>query len=330
MSFPLSRRERLQAAIGGEAVDRVPVALWRHFPGDDQSPADLASAVLGFQRQFDFDFVKLTPASSYCLRDWGAADVWQGNTEGTGEYTGRPIQAPGDWETLPILDPRAGSLGENFECLRLIGQALRDETPFIPTIFNPLSQARNLAGNSSLLDHMRGTPGALHAGLETITLTAIRFIEEARSTGISGIFLAVQHASRLVLSEAEYREFGEPYDRRILQAASDLWLNVLHLHGEAVMFDLLSQYPAAVINWHDREGGPSLAEGMARFKGAVCGGWRREETLMRGTPEQVRREAEDAIAQTKGRRLILGAGCVTPIVTPLRNLRAARESAAPL
>lgn len=65
----MEKRERLQAAIQGDAVDRPPVALWRHFPVADQDPSAFAEAVIGFQRRFDFDFVKITPASSYCVRD---------------------------------------------------------------------------------------------------------------------------------------------------------------------------------------------------------------------------------------------------------------------
>ena len=38
-----SKRRRLEAAIAGETVDRLPVALWRHWPGDDQDAAALAA-----------------------------------------------------------------------------------------------------------------------------------------------------------------------------------------------------------------------------------------------------------------------------------------------
>jgi uroporphyrinogen decarboxylase len=34
----MDKRERLHATLRGEAVDRVAVALWRHFPVDDQRP----------------------------------------------------------------------------------------------------------------------------------------------------------------------------------------------------------------------------------------------------------------------------------------------------
>ncbi|HEX9331036.1 MAG TPA: hypothetical protein VF896_04035, partial [Anaerolineales bacterium] len=66
-----THRERVQAAIKGEIIDRPPVVLWRHFPVDDQSPETLADAHLHYQQDYDFDLVKVTPASSFCLKDWG-------------------------------------------------------------------------------------------------------------------------------------------------------------------------------------------------------------------------------------------------------------------
>lgn len=322
----MTKFERLQATIRGEPVDRPPVALWRHFPGDDQRPEDLAAETVAFQRRYDFDFVKVTPASSFCLRDWGAEDVWTGNMEGTREYTVYPIQAPDDWRALRLLDPTQGALGAQLQALRLIARDLAGEVPFIQTIFSPLAQAKNLVGAETLLVHLRRWPDALHAGLETITATTVRFVEAARTTGIVGIFYAVQHAQYGLLSEEEYCAFGRPYDLRILEAAQGLWLNVLHLHGNDVLFERLADYPVQVINWHDRETWPSLAEAQRCFGGAVCGGLQQWEVMVRGTPEQVRAQAADAIAQTGGRRFILGTGCVTPIVAPAANIRAAREA----
>jgi uroporphyrinogen decarboxylase len=201
-----------------------------------------------------------------------------------------------------------------------------DGVPFIQTIFNGLSQAKNLVGKGQLVAHLREQPEAVLAGLEAITETTVRFIKAAHRRGISGIFFAVQHASYELLTEAEYREFGVASDLRLLEAAGDLWLNVLHLHGNRVMFDLLAGYPVQVVNWHDRETPPSLVEGLGRVQGAVLGGLRQWETMEAGTPEDVRREAEDALEQTGGRRFILGTGCVTPITAPWANLRAARAA----
>lgn len=324
----MDKRQRLEAAIAGDRVDRAPVALWRHWPGDDRRPEDLAEATLRFQREFDFDFVKVTPASSFCLEDWGARDEWLGNVEGTREYTHRPIQKVEDWSTLSVLDPTAGGLGAQLRCLTLLREELEPKgVPFIQTIFSPLAQAKNLVGAERLILHLRTHPEALHEGLRTIAETTIRFIEAAREVDIAGIFYAVQHARRDLLSDGEYRVFGRPYDLRILEATEGLWLNVLHLHGKAVMFEQLADYPVQVINWHDREAGPALEAGKREFSGAVCGGLARWETVIQGTRAQVAEEAQDAWEETGGRCFILGTGCVVPVVAPWGNLRAARDVA---
>ena len=320
-----TKRERLEAAMRGEATDRVPVALWRHFPGDDHRPEDLAASTVGFQRRYDFDFVKVTPASSFSVADWGARDEWRGNEEGTRIYTRYPVQSPDDWKRLPDLDPRAGFLGAQLKCLDLIHSDLGDDVPFIQTIFTPLAQAKHLAGDRVFV-HLREQPAALKAGLEKITQATIRFIEEAKKTGIAGLFYAVQHASYAVTSPAEYAEFGKAYDLRVLEAAKGMWLNVLHLHGNDVMFDLAADYPVQVWNWHDRDTPPTLRDALPKVKGAVCGGLGRDSTMLRGTPDDVRREIADAVAQTGGRRLIIGTGCVTLVTTPESNLRAARAA----
>lgn len=320
----MTKRQRLEATFRGDPVDRPPVALWRHWPGDDQRADDLAQAQIAFQRRYDWDFIKVTPSSGYCVEDWGVETAYVGSLEGTREYRRYRVHAPNDWQALPVLDPQRGALGRQLRCLRAIAEALDGEVPFIQTIFNPLSVAKYLAGDDALRVHLRRRPEQLMAGLEVITQSTVAFVREVMRTGAAGLFLAVQHAQYGLLSEEEYATFGQPYDLRVLEAASDGWFHLLHLHGADVMFDLLADYPVQVVNWHDRETPPTLSEGLARFGGAVCGGLRQWETMVRGEPDEVRAEAADAIAQTGGRRFILGTGCVTPIVAPTSNLMAVR------
>ena len=328
MVVEMSKRDRLMAAVAGNEVDRPPVALWRHFPGDDQRPSDLAAATVAFQRRWDWDLVKVTPASSFCVRDWGVEDRWVGNSEGTRDYTRRAVAEPEDWIRLTALDARSGSLGGQLRCLEQIRAELDEDTPVIQTIFSPMSQAKNLAGNERLLVHLRRYPQALKAGLETIAQTTAQFIELAMKTGIDGIFYAVQHARYEFMSEDLYAEFGRTYDLRLLEIVeqSNAWFNRLHLHGDDVMFDLLADYPVQAWNWHDQETPPTLSQGQAKVKGAVLGGVRQWETLLRGDPDQVRGEAQAALEQTGGRRFILGTGCVAPVNAPWSNLRAVRDA----
>ena len=36
--------ERMRAALKGEETDRVPIALWRHWPPDDETPEGVSSS----------------------------------------------------------------------------------------------------------------------------------------------------------------------------------------------------------------------------------------------------------------------------------------------
>jgi len=321
-----TKTERLQAAIEGEVADRPPVALWRHFPVDDQDPQLLAEATIEFQDTYDFDFIKVTPASSFCILDWGVKDEWRGNPEGTRSYTHHAIHEVSDWKSIDVLDPETGSLGRQLENLAYLGEKVGQKTPYIQTIFNPLAQAKNLAGQERLFIHLHKEPLAVLEALEKITQTTIAFIESARNRGIAGIFLAVQFASYRYFDRETYAKFGEPFDKRILDAADGLWLNVMHLHGEDLIFDLAEEYPVQVVNWHDRETSPNLGDGKSRIKGAVCGGLRRWNTMVLGDPESVEREATQALNSLGGGRgMILGTGCVVPVHAPHGNLVAARQ-----
>ena len=321
----MNKRERLEAAIAGQSVDRIPVALWRHFPGDDQDPNDLAAATIAFQRRWDFDFVKVTPASSFQIRDCGVQDEWRGNTEGTRQYTVRPVQQVSDWRKLKVLDARSGALGTQLSCLKTIVDAL-PEVPVIQTVFSPLAQMKNLAGERLLID-LRQHPLEFKAALEVIAQSTLAFVREIAATGAAGIFYAVQHATANLLSPAEFAGFGREYDLRILEATQNYWLNVMHIHGDNVYFDAVADYPLQIWNWHDRETGPSLKDGLLKINGAACGGIARDQVMLCGRPDDVRRQVTDAIAQTGGRRYIVGTGCVTMIPTPEANIRAALESA---
>ncbi|HLO30830.1 MAG TPA: uroporphyrinogen decarboxylase family protein, partial [Anaerolineales bacterium] len=313
------------SCLNGEILDRPPVALWRHFPVDDQDPQLLAAATLYFQHTYDFDLVKVTPASSFCAKDWGVEDQWMGDTEGTRRYTGRVIQNPRDWERLPTLDPTALYLEGQLDCLRFIRAALTPDTPLLQTIFSPLAQAKNLAGNDILLAHLRLYPEAVMKGLATIAETTRRFVEACLDTGIDGIFYAIQHAQATLLTLAEYRTFGLPYDQQAIGPAQELWCNLLHLHGHQVYFSVLDSLKFQIVNWHDRETLPSLAEAQKLFSGVTCGGMR-QDTLVYGNQAEVHKEAADAIQQTNGKRFILGTGCVVPVIASHGNISKARES----
>lgn len=322
----MQKRERLERAIAGESVDRVPVALWRHWPGDDQRAADLASAIASFHRWYDWDFVRMMPSSHYLVTDYGLQDTWDGNAFGDRIVLKSPIKRSLDWTELRALDPLRGELGKQLEALRLLCEALKTHhVPIIQTIYSPLAQAQRLAGQGLLLQHMRTQHDRLRTGLNILTESTLRFIEALRRLPIDGICYVIEHADFQQMSEIEYATIGAPFDQKVLEAVPPKWwLTILQIDNDAPMLHYLCQYSAAVINWKARDGREELSRVRAMFNGAVCGGVTSEQLLF-GTPTSVRDEARSAIAQTDGRRFILGVGSKVPINAPLSNLRAVRD-----
>ncbi len=207
----------------------------------------------------------------------------------------------------------------------MILASLGDEAPVIDTVFNTLAQAERLCGNKTL-EHLAQDADSVKVGLEAITASLAAFAAAAVRVGCAGIFLAQQGASFNVMSERQYRETFLGYDRRVLEAAQSGWLNMLHVHGVNIMFDLALELPMQAINWSDRTTPPSLAQARGQFAGCLVGGVN-ETTIRDLKPTEVRQQVADAIEQTEGRGFMAGPGCAVPTDTPEKNLRAIIEAA---
>ena len=321
----MTKRERVQAALAGKPVDRMPVAFWRHWPIDDQDAEALTRATLDYQRRFDWDFIKVTPSHTYCIEDYGAKHVYRGKAIGDRDHLERVVKRIEDWDHIEPLDVRKGAYARQLRCLRMVLETRDPNTPVIQTVFNPIGMARYLADEAYAV-HLRRDPERVERALSALTETCAAFSRAAIAEGADGIFLSTAAASYEVMSEDEYRRFGRPGDLAVLKAAGGGWLNILHLHGQHPMFGHVTDYPVHVLNWHDRAAGPSLAEAAKLFPGALACGVEQFTLLHFGTPAEVEAQVQDAITQMGGRRLIVAAGCTYPLTVPDGNLLAARQA----
>ncbi|MBI4627792.1 MAG: uroporphyrinogen decarboxylase [Candidatus Rokubacteria bacterium] len=320
----MSRRERVLAAVARQPVDRVPYAVWRHFPAVDRSPAGLVQATLRFHERYGSDFLKLTPRGGYAVEAWGCVEGEALREDGHRPCARCAVRGAEDWKTIRPLDPMsAPGYAEQMEAIVRLGFDRRiGDAPVLPTLFSPLSLARKLSGDR-LSQDLRAHPDLVTGALEAITETLIKFADLALTEGVSGIFYSIQAASLSANTEEDYARFGEPYDRRFLESIrAKSVLTIVHGHGDRLLFDRLAHLPGHAWNWDDRTAGPSLKDGHARVPGAVLGGLDQWRTLRDGTPEQAVAEAKDAIAQTGGVGVILGPGCVLPSNTPDANVAA--------
>jgi uroporphyrinogen decarboxylase len=265
-------------------------------------------------------------SSVYCTEDYGVRHTYRGSYMGDREYTERVIKRVEDWQRIKPLDVTKGSYGWHLEALRMIIEKREADTPVIFTMFDPLAMASYLAGDETLLAHLRSQPHHVLHAIEALAETSARFAREAIVRGCDGIFLSTRFASYELMSEDEYGQFGRPGDLAVLEAAAKGWFNVLHLHGQHPMFIPLSDYPVQAVNWHDRTAWPGLAEAGKLVPHALMGGVEQFKTLHLGSPEEVQAQVKDAIVQMGGRRLILTTGCTYPLGVPHANLLAMRRA----
>lgn len=328
----MNKRERVDAALRGDVVDRVPISFWGHDYLREWSPAGLADAMLDNYHAFDWDYMKVNPRASYHVEDWGG-ELVRPTDRNHGPTFKRPaVREPGDWRRLRPLEPDRGALGEQLEALRQIRDSLKGEAYFVQTIFSPLSVAKYLVGNrpEPIKSAIEDDPGALRAALNVIVETFATYAQACLEAGASGIFFATTGwASADELTQDQYRRWGTDYDLPVIEAfAGRAPFNILHNCGAHIYFDLLADYPVHAISWAATlPGNTTLAEGKARTDKAVMGGVSEKTTLVDGTPEQVAAEVREAIAQTEGRRVLVGPGCSIPPATPKENLTAAANAA---
>jgi len=322
----MSHRERIEKALALEETDRLPFGFWWHFPNQDRAPRRLAKLSLELQQTLDLDFIKFSPYGLYSVVDWDVTlDVRGGKLPPVqADY---PIKKPDDWRRLRRLRGTEGEYLIVLEAQRIALSEMRQHVPLIQTVFSPLTTALKLAGPETLLTHLRDTPSAVHTGLAIIAETTRQFAAEVLARGADGLFFASQTANEGYLTRAEYGEFAKKYDLAVLDAVrGHSWFNILHLHGEKVMFDEVLDYPVQALNYHDREAGPSLAELRKKTRKCLVGGIGHNTTLVHGTQAEVDAQVKDAWRQLNRRGLILGPGCVASLESPEANILQLRKS----
>jgi len=325
----MNKRERLERTIAGETTDRSPVALWRHYPGDDLRAADLAQSIAEDQLTYDWDIAGIMPGSTYQVIDYGIHEQWHGTATGERQITRHSVGRSLDWTELRSLDPMRGAYGRQHECARLVCQMLED-TPVLLTVYSPLAQAEMLAGREMMLRHLRTQSDRLKSGLNVLTENLLRFIESLRKLPLAGVCYVIRHADFDVMAEDEYAAVGFPYDRQILSAVPQRWwLNTVRLEGLAPMLRLVSGLPAQVMQWRDRDGEPDITVGKSLCMGAVCGGLSSTRDLYQGAPTTVRDTARETLQSVNHRRLILSTGSPMMLATPRSNIRALRTVVEP-
>ncbi|MGH7302836.1 MAG: uroporphyrinogen decarboxylase family protein, partial [Candidatus Rokuibacteriota bacterium] len=270
----MTKRERVMAAVRGEAVDRVPVSLWLHNFATENSAETLTAETLRLARRFDWDFLKPQSRAQCFAEMWGLR--YEPSSERATPYTvtRAPLARAEDLRRLEPVDAQTGALGEQLQALRAIRQAAGTETPIIWTVFSPLMVLPFLlaGGRPAALTLMRSEPAAVDHALHAMAETLAAYARAAVAAGADGLFYATNMATAELSTPAECRRFQRPHDLRILGPVESAPFNLLHVCGAGILFDEFVDYPVTALSWATVSGNPSLSEAHRRTGRAVVGG----------------------------------------------------------
>ncbi|HEX2987054.1 MAG TPA: uroporphyrinogen decarboxylase family protein, partial [Chloroflexota bacterium] len=307
----------------------------RHFYPQERDATLLSEALLAFQREYQWDFVKVNPRGSYHVEDWGNRYSYSNDPHVAPTLLSHVVHSREDWGKIQRLDIwKSEALKQQLVLLELVKEGLQNENVyFLQTIFSPLAIAFKLAGSSKdrLQEAMKSESKELKAALEAIAESYVDYATASLNVGASGIFFATtKMASAEMMSEEQYAEFGTPYDLRVLAAVqSRLGFNLLHMCEGNIFFDRLMGYPVDAISWDvTLPGNPSLRKGRERSGKMVVGGLDSMATFKTGKPDVIDREVTSALQETGGRGCAIAPGCTFPTMTRgdlLEAALAARE-----
>jgi len=306
----VNKNERIKAVLKGKKVNKIPFSFWTHLPKIDLDPKLLAEKTYEFYSKYNIDFIKSMPNGMYSVEDFGCrCDYSEIKSGGVGKIISSPVNKLEDWVKIKPVNINEGALGRELLSLRLLLKKVNGDAPVVVTVFSPVTTAAKLS-NNKLYNHIKGENTELvHKALDIIAEITSKFIEKAIELGASGVFFAAQSSSYNFLNEDQYKKYGVPYDIKALRGSLKGWFNILHIHGNNIMFDLLKDYPVEAINWHIWEAGPTITEARKITDKCLIGGIVRTD-ITENNREAVSSQIKNSYEQSNGYKHIITPGCV--------------------
>lgn len=189
----------------------------------------------------------------------------------------------------------------------------------------------SMRGSQQALLDLIDNPSLAHRIIELGTEISIQVGYALIEAGVDAIYIGDAWASSTIISPEQYREFCLPYHKKATDAFHKKGIPVyLHICGNCMpILEYMVATGVDAIEPLDPLGGVDISEVKRRVGDKVClKGGVNTLTLLKGTPEDVMREAKSCIEKAgRGGGYILGSGDDIPVEAPIENVKAMVEAA---
>ena len=328
------RREEFHA-IARHRKAGVPylVSAWQHLVGHEYGAEAFAAATIDFVRRWDWDWVKINPRAIYYSEAWGSR-------YDPSDYDGfviprkisSAVASAEDLRKVVRLNPHENNqLSEQLEAAAIIRRGLADRA-VLDTVFSPLSVLLQLADlplypgdtyakpsvtrDGLVFDHPEDAKRALGNIADTLADYAAALVtpKDKGGAGLDGIFYAVTGTvSEDYFDASQYAEFGEPYDRIVLDAIAkanpdaEILLHTCRDHSHP---DLFVDFGEQILQWDQyQQGNPQID---ADFPTVPVGGPSSDDFAVNGSAETVSRDIRETVRRRQGSAFLLAPSCTVP------------------
>ena len=306
----MDKFDQIKKVFKAESTEKVPYAIWKHFPEYDKSSEGLLKAHMNFQNKYDSDILKISISSRAFSSDFGAELGGYNPNSGSRICVKYPIVKLKDWENIKKIDVTEGEFGIQIKAMKLIHQEVDGKTPSMMTIFSPFMLASQIDPN--VISHYRKDPYLIREQFKIIISALTDFTKASIDAGADGIFLATQHFNNRLSDEERIELEFTPIKSLIKKTLKKENFLILHLHGDNPDFKLATKLPIDAINWHDQQTKPSLSEAREIFNGGLFGGLNAESWKDISNPGDISSLITSVYDNFEGSGLIISPGCVIP------------------
>ncbi len=336
-----TKKERVEAVLHGELADRPPITCYHHFPDFEHSgPKVMADTMLAFQKEYDWDYVKLNPRAVYYYEAWGNTYDYDHYNDVVPTRTSNLVKNVDDLEKIIEMTGDEPIWKEQYEMTAQVVQGVGKDVPVFAGAFTPIGILLNLCGyrsvgryrespreESNLIKLCNEHPAEVHRALKKLANTMAKYCERMKETGIEGVFYAALGMARTgYFTPEEWQEFCKPYDLIAMEPIKDL-PNIVHTCGIYGNPDWFVDYPCKVIHWAaSAPGNPPMAESKAWIKDKIPMGGCDERPFGQNKAALIDSYCKDSLTKMKGIPFLMAPECsVSPKVLD-EELRVFRKS----
>lgn len=335
----MTPKERMKAFAAGGDLDRIPCMplvgehayrlIGATVSKCSHSAALMAESQIAAVTTYQVDSAGMGPGLFGIAEAMGTKLAFP---EDGSPYVDVPVLK--DYANLDALSPidpyQDGRLPLFLEALKIINDRIGDHVSVGSSVPGPFTTAASLRGTENFLRDLHRCPEDAHRLLQLATENTFRYMDAVFDLGMT-CSIGEPTASGTLLSQKQFQIFAKPY----LKMFVDYIIKrvgagpMLHICGNSSrIWSDMADTGATTLSLDNEI---DLEEAKHAVGDRVCllGNVKPVDTLMKGTPEDVRNEVRECLRKTydNPKGYILSSGCGLALATPPENVHAFVEAA---